>query len=338
MVAVIVEKPHVLKLAEEVPSAPGEGEVAVRVERAGICGSDQHILHGANPFAVYPRVIGHEMAGLIEAIGPGVTGLAVGQRVVVDPIVACGKCFCCRKGRPNVCARLKVFGVHLDGFFQNRMVVPAANAVVVPAGIPADLAALAEPLSVAANVLLRTGCDADDVVLVYGAGTAGLTVVQVARLHGARCIVVDPDTARLARAEAFGAAAVIDPARTDVAAAVAGELDGLGPSVVIDAAGVPALLAEACRVAAPGGRIGLLGFSTEPSPVVQKDIVGKELTLVGSRLNRRLLAQVVGWLAEGRLRPAAMITQTFPARDVAAAFDLVDRHPQQTIKVQLDFS
>jgi L-gulonate 5-dehydrogenase len=106
---------------------------------------------------------------------------------------------------------------------------------------------------------------------------------------------------------------------------------------VIDGAGVPALFAEACRVAAPTGRIGLLGFSAEPTPLVQQDVVGKELSIVGSRLNRGFLPQVIEWFAAGKLQPAAMITHTFPARDAAAAFELIERHPEQTIKVQLAF-
>ncbi len=118
---------------------------------------------------------------------------------------------------------------------------------------------------------------------------------------------------------------------------MAPELDGLGPSLVIDGAGVPALLLEACRVASPAGRIGLLGFSPEPCPIVQQEIVRKELTIVGSRLNRRLLPQVVEWLESGRLQPAAMITHSFPAAEARAAFDLIETHPEQTVKVQLVF-
>ncbi|ACL55994.1 Zn-dependent oxidoreductase [Methylobacterium nodulans] len=339
LVAISVQAPHVLVVAEApLPGRPGPGEVLLRVERAGICGSDIHILHGSNPFARYPRVIGHEFAGTIEAVGADVSGLAVGQRVVVDPVVACGHCYPCRARRPNVCANLQVFGVHLDGGFRDRLIVPAANCVAVPEGLNADVAALAEPLSIAANVLSRTGITADDTVLIYGAGTVGITVLQVAKLHGARCIVADIDEARLAGAERFGADAVIQSARESVAERVAAENDGLGPSVVIDGAGVPALLAEACRVASPAGRIGLLGFSPSPCPVSQQEIVKKELTLVGSRLNRRLLPAVVGWLASGRLSPAAMITQTFPAREARAAFDLIERHPERTLKVQLDFT
>ena len=337
MIAIQVERPLALALVEQAEPEAGLGEVLVRVRRAGICGSDMHILHGSNPFARYPRIIGHEFAGEIERVGDGVAGLAPGDRVVVDPVVSCGACYACRVDRPNVCARLEVLGVHRDGGFRDLVPVPVRNVVKVRADLPVEIAALAEPFSIAANVLSRTGCGPEDSVLIYGAGTVGLTVLQVAKLKGARCLVSDPDEARLERAKGFGADLVIQPQRTPVAEAVQGELDGLGPSVVIDGAGVPALLEEACRVASPAGRIGLLGFSPAPCNVSQQEIVKKELTLVGSRLNRQLLPEVVGWLESGRLRPAAMITQTFAASEARAAFDLVERHPERTVKVQLAF-
>ncbi len=339
MVAIAVEKPQVLRIFEPAgDERPGPGEVLVKVQRAGICGSDIHILHGANPFAIYPRIIGHEFAGVIEEVGPEVTGLAVGDRVVVDPVVSCGTCYACRVGRSNVCGNLQVFGVHRDGGFRSRLPVPAINCIVVPDGMPIEIATLAEPLSIAANVLGRTGIDAGDTVLIYGAGTVGLTVLQVAKLHGARCIVADLDEARLVRAREFGADATIHSVRESVAERVAGENDGLGPTLIVDGAGVPALLEEACRIASPAGRIGLLGFSSAPCNVSQQEIVKKELTLVGSRLNRRLLPKVMDWIVSGRLRPAALITQTFPASEARAAFDLIETHPERVIKVQLDFT
>jgi len=337
MVAIAVEKPHVLSLRADPALAPGPGDVVIAVHRAGICGSDLHILHGSNPFAEYPRIIGHEMAGTVEAVGPATGGLAVGDHVVVDPVVSCGHCYPCRIGRTNVCANIRVIGVHLDGGFRNRMAVPFRNAVKVSPDLPFEIAALAEPLSVAANVLARTGCTAEDVVLIYGAGTVGITVLQVAKMFGARCIVADPDAARLNSARQFGADVTINPALSSVAAAVAPELDGIGPSLVIDGAGDPALLLEACQLAAPAGRIGLLGFSADPSPVIQQEIVRKELTIFGSRLNRRLIRQVIEWLETGALKPAAMITHSFPAAQARAAFDLIETHPEQTLKVQLVF-
>jgi len=337
VVALTVEKPHMLTLVAEGDPQVAAGEVLVRVQRAGICGSDLHIYHGSNPFAVYPRIIGHEFSGTIEAVGAGVTGLAEGDHVVVDPVVSCGACYACRAGRTNVCANLEVFGVHRDGGFRDRVAVPAANAIRVRSDLPFSIAALAEPFSIAANVLSRTGIAADDTLLVYGAGTVGLTVVQVAKLHGARCIVADLDDSRLERAREFGADVVLNSGRVSVPDAVRDENDGLGPTVVIDGAGVPALLEEACRLASPAGRIGLLGFSPAPCNISQQEIVKKELTLVGSRLNRQLLPQVVEWLESGRIQPGAMITQVFPAADAASAFALIQNDPSGTIKVQLDF-
>ena len=185
--------PRALRVFDMPPvEPPGTGEVTVRVERAGICGSDIHILHGSNPFARYPRVIGHEFAGVIEAWARD-RGLKprCRSKTVVDPVVACGRCYPCRVGRPNVCANLQVFGVHRDGGFRERLNVPAMNCVPVPDGMPIEVAALAEPFLSRANVLTRTGISPDDTVLIYGAGTVGITVLQVAKLHGARCIVAD---------------------------------------------------------------------------------------------------------------------------------------------------
>ncbi len=338
MVTISVREPYSLVVDDRDVPPPGPGEIAVRVHRAGICGSDMHILHGSNPFVVYPRVIGHEFAGVVEALGAGVSSLAVGDHVVADPVISCGTCYPCRIGRSNVCARLQVIGVHRDGGFRSIAVVPEASAVKVSKALGHDVAALAEPLAVAANVLWRTGCTRDDVVLIYGAGTVGITVLQVAKMHGARCIIADIDGDRLERAKSFGADVVINSRQQSVAAIVAPELDGLGPSIVIDGAGIPSLLEEACRVAAPAGRIGLLGFSPAPCNISQQEIVRKELTLVGSRLNRRFIPEVIGWLESGALKPEAMITQSFDAREARAAFDLVEQHPEQTLKVQLVFA
>jgi L-gulonate 5-dehydrogenase len=338
MITVSVRQPNELSVAEVDPPRIGPDEVLVRVLRAGICGSDIHILHGSNPFAKYPRIIGHEFAGEIVELGTDVTGLATGDHVVVDPVVACGRCYPCRIGRPNVCANLEVIGVHRDGGFRGYAAVPAANAIRLRPDTPIEIGALAEPFSIAANILSITGCDANDTVLLYGAGTVGVTVVQAAKLSGARVIVADPDSARLERATGFGADRVLRSGIDHIPTAVASETDGLGPTLVIDCAGVPALLREACEVAAPAGRIGIMGFSPAPCEISQQEIVKKELALYGSRLNRRLIPQVVKWLESGQLKPDGMITQTFAARDAAAAFDLFENEPGKTIKIQLDFS
>lgn len=337
MIAIAVEEPGKLAIRQDSIVQPKTGEVLVRVRRAGICGSDIHILEGSNPFAQYPRIIGHEIAGEVEALGPDVSGLAVGDAVVIDPVISCGSCYPCRIGRHNVCARIAVLGVHRDGGFRSFFTVPSVNVVRVSHDLDPGVAALSEPFSIAANVLSRTGCSPDDNVLVYGAGTIGLTVLQVVKLKGARCIVADLDPARLQGARDFGADKVVHAVPGAVENAVSGETDGLGPTVIIDATGAPAVLTEAVGLVSPAGRIGLLGFSEIPSGVVQKDIVGKEISLSGSRLNRKLLPEVVSWLESGVLQPANMIRNTFAATDAEAAFAMIRRDPSSTIKVQLEF-
>ena len=117
MLSVVVEQPYRMEVVERPRPEPGPGEVRVRVGYAAICGSDVHILHGQNPFVVYPRVIGHEFGGRIEAVGAGVSAARVGERVAVDPVVSCGECYPCSVGRRNVCRNLQVLGVHRDGGF-----------------------------------------------------------------------------------------------------------------------------------------------------------------------------------------------------------------------------
>lgn len=335
MLAVQVEQPLRLAVVGIDAPQPGPGEVLVRVRRAGICGSDLHIYHGANPFARYPRVLGHEVLGEIEAVGEGVADLAAGRRVVIDPVISCGRCRACRIGRGNVCANLQVIGVHRDGGMAERVAVPAANAIAVPEGLSDRAAVLAEPFSIAANVLGRTGIEADELVLVYGAGTVGLTVLQAARLQGGRCILVDLDATRLERAKRLGAEVVVEPRATDLAALVAELTGGEGVSLVIDGTGAPGVLEEAVRLAGPAGRIGILGFSPNPSAIPQQEITKKELSLLGSRLNRRLIPQALDWLASGKIDAEALVTHEFDIQAVGEAFALIETDPSRTCKVQI---
>jgi len=124
MKAVYVAEPHSLEIREMPMPEPGQGEALVRVRAGGICGSDMHIYHGTNPLAKYPRIIGHEFSGEIGALGPGVQGFSIGDRVAVDPVTSCGTCYACSIGRPNVCESLEVFGVHRHGGLPSTSLFP----------------------------------------------------------------------------------------------------------------------------------------------------------------------------------------------------------------------
>lgn len=339
MRSVIVEEPHRIALVERERPEPGPGEARVRVRYAGICGSDVHILHGQNPFVVYPRVIGHEFVGQVESVGPGVATHRVGERVAVDPVIACGLCYPCSVGRRNVCRRLQVLGVHRDGGFSELLCVPAANAHVIPPGISETDAATIEPFAVAANVTTRTGVLPNDVALVYGAGPIGLMVLQVLKgVHGIRVLVTDRIDERLDRAAACGADAVINTAREPLPEALRRLGVEDGPTLVIDAVCHPAILEEAVRLAAPAGRIGMLGFSTEPSAVTQQETTRKELSLIASRLNCGMFPRVIEWMEAGRLRPERIVSHRVPLAEVRRAFEIVEGDPRASSKVLLDFA
>ncbi|MDR3440252.1 Zn-dependent oxidoreductase [Telmatospirillum sp.] len=336
MKSLVVEHPGLLVLADRGVPEPGPGEVRLRVERAGICGSDVHILHGSNAFARYPRVIGHEFYGRVDAVGDGVA-VAAGTRAVVDPVISCGHCYPCSVGRPNVCVELQVLGVHRDGGFSEFCLVPAANLHVIPDCITDEQAPLIEPFSVAANITDHTGVFDQDVALVYGAGAIGLTIVQVLKyVHGVKTVIVtDRIDERLVAAQANGADRVINTAHRGLADALAA--DGIRPTLVIDAACHPAILGEAIEIASPAARIGMMGFSTDPCTIIQQKITSKELSIHSSRLNSHKFAKVIDWVASGRLHPERLITHRFPVADFEAAFDAFEHHPTECCKVLLSF-
>jgi L-gulonate 5-dehydrogenase len=338
MWTVSVKEPnHLSLLRAEVPT-PGPEEVLVRIARTGICGSDIHIYRGHNPFARYPRVIGHEAVGRVEAVGSEVKAHAIGDRVVLDPVVSCGHCHACRIGRPNVCANLAVIGVHRDGGMRELAVFPAANAIRVPEKLSDRTAVMAEPYSIAANVALRTDAAENDIALIYGAGTVGLTALQTFRMKGIPCIVTDLDEARLDRARALGAIRVVAGNSGELEKAVKEETQGFGVTLVVDGAGSKSVLPQATKLAGPTGRIAVMNFGAGDTPIEQAELVKKELSLIGSRLNRRLIPTVLQWFAEGLIDPSPLITHEFRYDHAAEAIELIEEHPEQTCKVHLIFA
>ncbi|WP_447553309.1 Zn-dependent oxidoreductase [Vreelandella sp. EE22] len=334
MKAFQVKAPHDYQVADiDVPTA-GAGEVLVRVAFAGICGSDMHIIHGDNAFVRFPRITGHEFAGVVDAVGEGVAEVSVGDRVCVDPVISCGTCYPCRIGRPNVCSALEVIGVHRNGGFEEFVSVPATNVHKLPEHIGLDAAALVEPYTIAANVLDRMQPHPGDRLLILGAGVIGMTILQMARALGIEEIIVtDVINERLTAAKELGATHVLNSREQDVEKEVLALTEGEGVPLIADAACVPALLPQMLRLASPAGRIGLLGFSVQPSDLVQLEVIKKELTLVGSRLNNRKFPEVLALMASGKLDPLALVSHRLPLSDMPGAIDMLDHRPEEARKV-----
>lgn len=337
MNSVVIQEPGKLVIEQRALPVPAAGEVRVRVSYAGICGSDVHIYHGHNPFAKYPRVIGHEFFGHIDSVGEGVDTARIGERVVIDPVVSCGHCYPCSVGRPNVCNELQVIGVHRDGGFSDYACAPAKNAYNVPESIPDKLASMVEPFTIAANITAFLKPTPQDTALVYGAGPMGLTVIQVLKgVYGVQNVIVtDRIEERLHMALDSGADWTINNSERSVAEVLSAE--GVRPTIIVDAACHPAILQEAILLASPAARIGMMGFSGEPSTITQQSITSKEISLFSSRLNSHRFPQVIEWMEQGKITPEKLVTHWMPAGDVEAALTLFEKDQRSCCKVLLTF-
>ncbi|MEQ8586938.1 MAG: L-idonate 5-dehydrogenase [Thalassobaculaceae bacterium] len=332
---------------EEQPLA--EGEVRVRVEAGGICGSDLHYFHHARmgDFPVRePFVLGHEAAGRIAEIGPGVEvgaeGLAVGDPVAINPSHPCGTCHYCRTGRENLCADMIFLGSsrrfpHVQGLFAETYVAPARQCVPVPAGTDAGVAALAEPLSVCLHAASHAGSLLGRRVLVTGAGPIGALCLKVARLGGAvETVITDVMDEPLKAAEALGATRAIN-----VAATPDGLSDPAHPrgrfDVAFECSGNPHAMRSCLDALAPGGTLVQVGTYADPKVTVPADFVMvKELTLKSSFRFAREFPTAVALLASGRIDTGPLLSHSFPVEEAMQAFrTAADR--RRAMKVQIRF-
>lgn len=320
------------------PSISRDDDVLIRVTSAGICTADLEIIAGVHPFAKPGNVLGHEFGGIVEAVGASVQRLSVGDKVAVDPVCSCGTCHACRIGKPNVCRNLQTMGVHRDGGFCEYVCVREEHVHrFADQSIRETLLATVEPYSIGAQNNHRAGVSAADTVLIIGAGAIGLCALQDARRRGARVIVTDLYESRLRRAEAMGADISISSKKADMDGILRSITDQHGPDVIINTAGDPALVEACVRYVAAGGRIVIVGLSTQPSQIRQSDIVGKEISIFGSRLNTRLFDYVISGFDDGSYNPDLLVSHFFPLTAFNSAIDLIRAQPESTCRVVLTF-
>lgn len=330
MRAVVVEQPgrvSVTTVADPVPSAT---EVVVAPRAVGICGTDLHILDGEFPPAHYPLVPGHEFAGEVVAVGAEVTDLTVGQRVAVDPSLFCGHCAYCRRQRGNLCANWGAIGDTVDGAFAEYVRVPAGNAYPIPDDLGWGAAALVEPLSCVVHGLRRLALPPGSELLVVGAGTIGLLLLQAARRSGAaRVAVVDVDTERQALARRLGA--------DEVAGSVPDLLAGreLGFEYAVEATGVPAAAEAALDGLCRGGTMLVFGVAPAAArvPLSPYRVYNDEITVLGSMAVLHTFEPALRLMAGGAIDADAMITHTYPIEGFADAVAAV--RGRSGLKVQI---
>lgn len=270
---------------------PGPGEVLVRIASNTICGTDLRIASGAKTKGVrIPVILGHETAGTVEQVGSDVEAVEVGDRVGVAPSVVCGHCDMCRRGASNLCRVAQVLGHDLDGGLAEHLLVPrsavhAGNLVVVSGDVPFEHVSLAEPLSCVLHAQKLFGVQVDDVVLVVGGGAIGLMHAQLAKVSGARTVIVsEPVASRRELAAQLGVDVVVDPMVENLEAIVADASNGAGADAVVVCIGVPLLVDQALSLARFRGRINFFaGFPKERlSEIDPNRIHYGELTVTGS--------------------------------------------------------
>jgi len=325
---------------EEVPppAPPGPGELQLQVRWCGICGTDleewlsgpvfipaaaPHPLTGARA----PLVLGHEFAGVVVAVGAGVTGLLPGQRVAVDTIISCGSCHWCQRGEVTRCPALGALGLHGDGGLAELCNAPARMCLPVPDTVADDAAALAEPLAVAVRALRRGGLRPGERVAVVGAGTVGLMAVQAAAAFGAGSVaVVEPLAERRVLAVRLGADRATPPE----------DARALEADVAVECAGTPNAIQTALQALRSGGRAVLLGIVTESAPIAPIDLVRGEKSLIGSLSHvwDEDFREALHLLGRGAVQAAPLITDRIPlGAAVTGGLTLLRDEPERHLKI-----
>lgn len=320
---------------EERPTPPvGAGEALLRVRATAICGTDLRILHAGHSKipSGQTRILGHELAGEIAAVGEGVTSLGPGMRVALAPNIGCGVCDQCVQGYNNYCPTYDAFGISLDGAFAEYMLIPSAairqgNVVSIPDRLSYEEAALNEPLSCCYHGSRACHIKPGDVVVVIGAGPIGILHAQLARISGARLIVLcETMSERLASAMRYGADLGVNPAETDAVAFVRQHTGGKGADVVVVAASSASAQEMAVEMLAYGGRVNFFGGLpagnkgiTLPSNLVHY----RRLAVLGTTGSRTFeYRRSLSLLAAGRVEVASLVSARYPLAQIRQALDV----------------
>ncbi len=310
-------------------------EILLRVKAVGICKTDIHIMEGRLPEVTPPRILGHEISGIVERAGSRVLRVRPGSRVTCDSVVGCGQCDFCHRGSRQFCRNGYEFGFGHDGGCQGFLVMPEEN--VHPIG---DLVSMEEAAILDMEVLAalrKPGAIEGDTVLIIGSGPAGLVATQLAKILGAEKVILSGDTEkRLELGHHLGADRIVDIRREDLDLVIKHETLGRGVDLAMDCAGTSESFAQALESAAPGARVVLYGVYPDPLPEARVlKIVLKNLCVYGSVCDRVGWNDVISWVEQGRLNLRDLITHTFPLEEAPHAYEYVRRGSDELVKAVL---
>lgn len=333
----VMKAPGQIEIGEAPAPEPGPGEVLLRVRRIGVCGSDIHVWHGRHPYTSYPVVQGHEFSAVVEAVGPGVTGIAPGHKATALPQVVCGRCRPCLRGDYHICDHLKVEGFQAPGCAQELFVTSAEKIVALPDDFTFEQGAMVEPAAVAVHAVGRAGDVAGRHVAVLGAGPIGNLVAQAVRSRGAHVLVTDLSDFRLGIAHKCGLERTSNARQDSLSQAVDRLFDHQELQVVFECAGVEDALSTAVDTIGKGGTIIVVGVFADKPRVDVGLVQDRELNVHGTLMYRHEdYVEAVRLLTGGKIVTEPLDSKHFPLERYAEAYRFIEERRDRVMKVFID--
>ncbi len=333
MKAVYLSNPLEVSLVDVKKPEPKEGFALIKVKSASICGSDVGAFRGSNVLVNYPIILGHEVAGEVVSIGENPKGIKVGDRVILDPYIYCGKCYPCSIGRTNCCENLNVLGVHVDGGMVELFSHPQELLNKVPDSIPWSLVPLAEPLTIALHSVHRGGLKEGEYVTIIGAGPIGLLSALVALHYKAIPILIDILDERLSYAKTLGINNVINAKDDNPLEVINNITKGVMSQVIIEASGSNKAIRDSFDYVSYAGRIVFTGWPKSDTEIPTAMITKKELDVRGSRTSANEFEEALDLIVNNKVDVKSIISKVVNFDDLPQSLIDMSNNPEKFLKI-----
>jgi 6-hydroxycyclohex-1-ene-1-carbonyl-CoA dehydrogenase len=329
------QQAHEFQVKDVPAPQPAQGELLVQIAACGLCRTDLHYLHGLATFKAPPIILGHEISGRVAGTGAGVEGWKEGEAVLLAPVIPCGQCEYCWKGRGTLCLNQRMLGNHADGGFAEFVAVSARAAFRLPASVPLEAGSIvSDAVSTPYHAIVnRAELKAGEWAVIFGCGGVGLSAVQVAKAIGARVVAVDIAPWKLEIASALGADIVVDGKDAKAAAKEIRKATGGGADAAFDVIGNPEVIELATQVVKWGGRVIVVGYTEKPVTLQAGRIMFRELEVKGSLgCGLQDFPKVIDLVAQGKVRLDRMVTHRFALDELNQGFKMLDAGAQGLVR------